>query len=174
MVTRLGRMSSHHEGVSHSTDLSTRSMAVPPELRQSPRIHRSRVRFGNAAGFVRKRRVGFVRRVASGFVRRKSVRPCPSLGIAIFGAIDTIPISLNFNGPSGLQEAGRREPSIIYYRGEGRGRSPNPPGPSPETAGGLPGRSITGGRVPGRLHAGRPSDSPFEKLSITQKFEKVV
>jgi hypothetical protein len=36
MVTRLGRMSSHHEGVSPSTDLSTRSRAVRAESRQSP------------------------------------------------------------------------------------------------------------------------------------------
>jgi hypothetical protein len=35
MVTRLGRMSSHHEGVSPSTDLSTRSMAILAESRQS-------------------------------------------------------------------------------------------------------------------------------------------
>src|SRR4051794_4842783 len=34
LVTRLGRMSSHHEGVSPSTDLSTRSWAVLAESRQ--------------------------------------------------------------------------------------------------------------------------------------------
>src|SRR4051812_3616585 len=34
MVTRLGRMSSHHEGASPSTDLSTRSATDPAESRQ--------------------------------------------------------------------------------------------------------------------------------------------
>src|SRR3954452_16351873 len=36
MVTRLGRMSSHHEGASPSTDLSTRRLADLAEIRRPP------------------------------------------------------------------------------------------------------------------------------------------
>src|SRR4051794_15068441 len=54
MVTRLGRMSSHHEGVSPSTDLSTRSMAVLAESRQSPKRFRHVSRIIFTAGSFKK------------------------------------------------------------------------------------------------------------------------
>ena len=76
-------------------------------------------------GFVRKRRdLASVGASRLGSVGAGGPAGGPALAIAIFGAIETIPISFNFVGPSCNQGAGKRETSIIYYRGEDRNRSP--------------------------------------------------